>query len=198
MKKALIIVDVQNDFIQGGALAVPNGNDIIFDINQEQEKFDIVVATQDWHPQDHKSFASNHRGKKVFEKILLKTNEQILWPDHCVQGSKGAELVKSLDTKAIRAIFRKGMDVETDGYSAFSDNKLLHKTALSHYLKGLGVETVFICGLAADYCVYYTALDAKNIGFNTHYLCSLTKYISKQGYLNALDDMRAKGIHLEK
>lgn len=197
MKKALIIVDVQNDFIEGGALPVPKGSEVIFEINQEQKKFDLVVATQDWHPADHKNFASNQPGKKAFESILWQGKEQTLWPDHCIQGSKGAELVESLDTRNVQAIFRKGIHSERDSYSSFFDNSHLYATGLGDYLKGMGVESVFVCGLAADYCVYYTALDAKNLGFDTYYLCHLTRYISKEGYLKALKEMQSKGIYLE-
>lgn len=164
--KALIIVDVQNDFIPGGTLPVPNGDEIIPIINQIQDKFDLVVATQDWHPQNHKSFSSNHPNKKVFDKIILNGIEQILWPDHCVQESYGAQLHKVLNTKLIETIFRKGMNPEIDSYSAFYDNGHIKSTGLAPFLKGRNVSEIYLVGLAGDFCVYYSCKDALNEGFN--------------------------------
>jgi nicotinamidase/pyrazinamidase len=131
---ALIIIDVQNDFIPGGSLAVPGGEEIIKIINELQSEFSLVVATQDWHPANHKSFASNHSGKRVFEKVDLHGLEQLLWPDHCIQGSKGAEFHKELDMRKVEAIFRKGMDAEIDSYSGFFDNGYRKSTGLAGYL----------------------------------------------------------------
>lgn len=175
--KALIIVDMQNDFLQGGKLAVHGGNEIISIINKIQEKFDLVVATQDWHPNDHRSFASQHQGKNVYEKIDLLGMEQILWPDHCIQGTFGAELSSDLSQNRIEAIFRKGMNKNIDSYSGFFDNGKLKCTGLGDFFKGREISEVYVCGLAADYCVYYTAKDALELGFKTFIIENATKAI---------------------
>lgn len=163
--KTLIIVDVQNDFIPGGSLEIANGDQIIPVINRLQDQFDLVVATQDWHPNNHLSFASNHSDKRPFEKITLHGKEQTLWPDHCVQGTWGAEFHPGLQTNRIAAIFRKGMDPKVDSYSGFYDNHHQISTGLSGYLKEKGVTEVHFCGLATDICVYFTIIDAINEGF---------------------------------
>lgn len=175
--KALIIVDMQNDFLQGGKLAVHGGNEIISIINKIQEKFDLVVATQDWHPNDHRSFASQHQGKNVYEKIDLLGMEQILWPDHCIQGTFGAEISSDLSQNRIEAIFRKGMNKNIDSYSGFFDNGKLKCTGLGDFFKGREISEVYVCGLAADYCVYYTAKDALELGFKTFIIENATKAI---------------------
>jgi nicotinamidase/pyrazinamidase len=164
--KALLIVDVQNDFIPGGSLAVPGGDLILPPINKIQKDFNLVVATQDWHPGNHGSFASNHPGKKPFDRILLNGIEQILWPDHCIQGMKGADFHPDLETKRIAAVFRKGMDPAIDSYSGFYDNGHRISTGLAGYLKDKGVTELFFCGLAADICVYYSILDSLKEGFS--------------------------------
>ena len=143
---ALILVDIQNDFIPGGTLPVPAGDEIIPLVNELQNSFDLVVATQDWHPKNHKSFASNHTGKRPFDKIMLHGLEQVLWPDHCVQGSRGAQLHDDLDLNKVEAIFRKGMDAEIDSYSAFYDNGYKKSTGLAGYLRERKVQKVFVCG----------------------------------------------------
>jgi nicotinamidase/pyrazinamidase len=158
--KTLILVDVQNDFMPGGPLEVPHGNMIVPVINRILGHFDLVVATQDWHPKKHKSFASNNIGKKPFEIIELNGIKQTLWPDHCIQGSIGAELYNDIESNRIAAIFRKGMDPDIDSYSGFYDNNHQLTTGLSGYLKDKGVSEVYFCGLAADICVYYTILDS--------------------------------------
>jgi nicotinamidase/pyrazinamidase len=158
--KTLILVDVQNDFMQGGPLEVPHGNMIVPVINRILGHFDLVVATQDWHPKKHKSFASNNIGKKPFEIVELNGIKQTLWPDHCIQGSIGAELYNDIESNRIAAIFRKGMDPDIDSYSGFYDNNHQLTTGLSGYLKDKGVSEVYFCGLAADICVYYTILDS--------------------------------------
>lgn len=191
--KALIIVDVQNDFIPGGALAVPGGDEIIPLINVLQERFDLVVATQDWHPATHKSFASNHAGKKPFEKIMLQGLEQVLWPDHCVQGTKGAEFHAGLKMNKVAAIFRKGMDEGIDSYSGFYDNGHLKTTGLAGYLRERKVEKVYVCGLAGDYCVYYTAMDALKEGFNVSLIEDVTRSLSGQDFEKAKEDIRNLG-----
>ena len=182
--KALIVVDIQNDFLQGGSLAVQGGNEIIPVINSIQEKFDLVVATQDWHPKGHKSFASQHSNKSVYEKIDLNGIEQVLWPDHCVQGTVGAEISSELNQNKIEAIFRKGMNTTIDSYSGFYDNGKLKCTGLGDFLKGRGVKEIFVCGLAADYCVYFTAKDALELGFTSTIIENATKAIDVSNFEN--------------
>jgi nicotinamidase/pyrazinamidase len=191
--KALIIVDVQNDFTYGGALEVRDGEDIIPVVNRLQENFELVVATQDWHPKGHKSFASNHAGKNPFDKILLNGLEQVLWPDHCVQGSKGAEFHPELDMKRVAGVFRKGMDIEVDSYSGFYDNGHIHTTGLAGYLRERKVTEVYVAGLAGDYCVYYTAKDAVVEGFNTWLIEDATRSIDAEGFSLAKADLRMLG-----
>lgn len=182
--KALIVVDIQNDFLQGGRLAVQGGNEIIPVINSIQEKFDLVVATQDWHPKGHKSFASQHSNKSVYDKIDLNGIEQVLWPDHCVQGTFGAEISSELNQNKIEAIFRKGMNTTIDSYSGFYDNGKLKCTGLGDFLKGRGMKEIFICGLAADYCVYFTAKDALELGFTSTIIENATKAIDVSNFEN--------------
>ena len=164
--KTLIIVDAQIDFMPGGALEVQNGDRIVPVINDILPQFELVVATQDWHPQDHKSFAVNHSGKKEFDIIDLNGLQQKLWPPHCVQETRGAELHQELNTKPIEAIFRKGMDPEIDSYSGFFDNGHKKSTGLSGYLREKGATELYFCGLAADICVYFSLLDALKEGFS--------------------------------
>lgn len=182
--KALIVVDIQNDFLQGGSLAVQGGKEIIPIINSIQEKFDLVVATQDWHPKGHKSFASQHSNKSVYDKIDLNGIEQVLWPDHCVQGTFGAEISLELNQNKIEAIFRKGMNTIIDSYSGFYDNGKLKCTGLGDFLKGRGVKEIFVCGLAADYCVYFTAKDALELGFTSTIIENATKAIDVSNFEN--------------
>ncbi len=162
--RCLIIVDLQYDFLPGGALPVSGGDTLIPVINQLQGNYELVVATQDWHPGNHKSFASRHEGKKPFDVIEWKGGSQTLWPDHCVQGTHGAAIHEGIDQHRIEAIFRKGLDPEIDSYSGFFDNGHLRSTGMGDYLKGRGVDEVHVCGLAADFCVYFTALDALGLG----------------------------------
>lgn len=164
--KALIIVDVQNDFCPGGALAVENGDAIIDIINRLQHQFDLVVATQDWHPADHKSFAANHADKNIGDVIELAGLPQVLWPTHCVQNTDGAAFHPRLQTQNIARIFRKGEDETVDSYSGFFDNGHRRATGLGVYLKEQKATQVFVCGLATDYCVKFTALDARELGFD--------------------------------
>jgi nicotinamidase/pyrazinamidase len=193
MKTALLIIDMQNDFLPGGSLAVASGDEIIPVINELQKGYDLVVATQDWHPADHGSFASQHPGRSLYELAELAGLPQVLWPDHCVQGSFGAELSTDLDLERVAAIFRKGMDPLIDSYSAFFDNGHKKATGLEGYLKGLGVEEVHVCGLAADYCVFYSAIDALNLGFKVAILDKATKAISPEGYAKALQELTNSG-----
>ncbi len=191
--KALLLIDIQNDFLPGGSLAVPDGDQIIHLVNNVQHSFDLVVATQDWHPQGHKSFASSHEGKAVFEQIELHGLPQVLWPDHCVQGTTGAELSTAVDWRRTEAIFRKGTDPGIDSYSGFYDNGHLKSTGLAAYLKGRGVTTVFLAGLAGDYCVYFTAKDALAEGFDTYMIEDATRPIDKKGFQKVVMDILDKG-----
>ena len=165
--KALILVDIQNDFVPGGALAVPEGDKIIPIVNRLQKFFDLIVATQDWHPASHGSFASNHKGKKPGDTIELEGLQQILWPDHCIQNTRGAEFVPHLDTSRFAKIFHKGTDPSIDSYSTFFDNAHRKSTGLKNFLKEKGAKEIYIAGLATDYCVKYSALDAIPLGFRT-------------------------------
>jgi nicotinamidase/pyrazinamidase len=191
--KALLLVDIQIDFIPGGSLAVPGGNEIISIVNNLQQQFDVVAATQDWHPGNHKSFASNHKDKNTFDIIQLHGLEQVLWPDHCVQGTKGAEFSKELNMNKVEAIFRKGTDPEIDSYSGFYDNEHRKTTGLADYLKGKQATEVYIAGLAADYCVYYTAKDALLEGFMTYIIEDAVRAINVEGFKKAKEDILSKG-----
>jgi nicotinamidase/pyrazinamidase len=191
--KALLLIDIQYDFLPGGSLAVAEGDLIIPVVNAIQPHFDLVVATQDWHPMNHKSFASNHIGKKVFEKIELAGIEQVLWPDHCVQETKGADLSNQLYTHHVEAIFRKGTNAEIDSYSAFYDNGHLKSTGLTHYLHGRGIKQVFVAGLAGDYCVYFSAKDALKENFETFIIEDATRSISLHDFEKAKEDILNKG-----
>lgn len=168
MKKALIIVDVQNDFCEGGALAVPGANEIIPYINglMEENHYDQIVLTQDWHPADHKSFASNN-GKKVGETITLNGIPQFMWPDHCMQNTFGAEFHKDLNVDKVTHIIQKGKNAEVDSYSGFQDNNHFVKTGLDDFLKYHEIQLLEVVGLAMDYCVKFTCLDAAQLGYIT-------------------------------
>ncbi|NTS39929.1 bifunctional nicotinamidase/pyrazinamidase [Flavisolibacter sp. BT320] len=190
---ALLLIDIQNDFLPGGALAVSGGDQIIPVVNALQNRFELVVATQDWHPATHKSFASAHPGKNVFEQIDLDGLPQVLWPDHCVQGTTGAELSPAVDWKRTEAIFRKGTNPDIDSYSGFYDNGRRKETGLAAYLKGRGVTTVFLAGLAADYCVYFSAKDALAEGFNVVLIEDATRAIDEGGYQKARKDLLEEG-----
>lgn len=190
---ALIIIDVQYDFLPGGALAVDHGDEIVQTINELQSEYDLVVATQDWHPKGHKSFFTSHPGKKAFEEISLNGLNQVLWPEHCIQGTKGAEFVPELSTDAVEAIFRKGMDKEIDSYSGFFDNGRKKSTGMGDYLKGRGVTEVAVCGVAADFCVYYTANDALDLGFKSSIIERASKPIDVKRYESVKADFQLKG-----
>lgn len=164
---ALLIVDVQNDFLPGGALPVSEADQVVPIIRSLQNKFDLVVACQDWHPPDHGSFAANHPGKAVGETILLNGLPQTLWPVHCVAGTWGAELAEGIDRSSIQQIFRKGTDPKVDSYGAFYDNQRLHSTGLADFLRSRNVRELYVAGLATDYCVRFSALDALSEGFAT-------------------------------
>ncbi|MHA1706802.1 MAG: bifunctional nicotinamidase/pyrazinamidase [Promethearchaeota archaeon] len=197
---ALIVVDMQYDFMPGGALPVEGGDDIIDDINDVMDIFQkrsgIIVLTQDWHPPNHLSFASNHPGKKPGDEYQTEAIGPVLWPDHCVQGTKGANFHEKLNTNAAHAIIRKGYNPKIDSYSGFIENDKKTETGLSGYLKSLKIKRVFVCGLALDYCCFATAMDAKNFGFEVFFLVDLTRGIDiPPGNLSsALEQMTAKGI----
>jgi nicotinamidase/pyrazinamidase len=181
MKKALIVVDVQNDFCKNGSLEVPNANEIISGINrlikQYLKKDDLVIFTQDWHPENHKSFVSQWKGKNVFDVVDLNGINQVLWPIHCIQYTKGSDFHPDLYIDENIKIFTKGENTEVDSYSGFYDNDHKTSTDLSKFLKQEGVEIVEICGLATDFCVRYTAEDAVKEGFETYLLKDLSRGI---------------------
>ncbi|MTI09043.1 bifunctional nicotinamidase/pyrazinamidase [Rhodospirillaceae bacterium RKSG073] len=194
---ALIVIDVQNDFCAGGALAVPDGDAVVEPIMELQSKFDTVVYTQDWHPSDHSSFASQHEGKNPLETIELSYGTQVLWPDHCVSGSHGAAFHKDLDVNAAQMIIRKGFRSAIDSYSAFFENDQVTPTGLEGYLKSRNIDRVFLCGLATDFCVYYSALDAVKSGFEAVLISGACRGIDLGGSLSAtLEDMKAKGVEI--
>nr|WP_298005508.1 bifunctional nicotinamidase/pyrazinamidase [uncultured Flavobacterium sp.] len=194
MKNALLIIDIQNDFLPTGSLAVPNGEEVIPIINKLQNQFDLIIATQDWHPENHKSFACNHLNKKNFDIIDLNGLKQVLWPQHCVQGSQGANFSAALQTDKIATIIRKGMDTETDSYSGFFDNGKRNTTGLLGLLKEQKISDVYVCGLAADYCVYYTAKDAVENGFHTFYIEDASKAISQENYVKCKEELLSLGV----
>ena len=194
--KALILVDLQNDFLPGGALAVPDGDKVVPVANRVQEKFELIVATQDWHPANHGSFAANHPGKKLFEMIDLNGLPQVLWPTHCVQNQPGAEFAKDLNTTKIRKIFHKGTDPAIDSYSGFFDNGHRKATGLGDYLKAQGADEVYVLGLATDYCVKFTALDAVQLGFKTYFVEDASRGVNlnSSDVANAIAEMKKAGV----
>ena len=196
--KALLIIDLQNDFLPGGALAVNCGDEIIPIINELQSVFDLVIATKDWHPANHKSFASNHQNEKIGNVINLNGIEQVLWSDHCVQNSFGAELSSLLNKDSISKIIIKGTDTEIDSYSAFFDNNHINSTGLHKYLKENNVDELFITGLATDYCVYFTVKDALQLGYKTRLVTDAVKgvNINSSDSQKAIDDMEKNGAML--
>lgn len=191
--KTLIIIDLQNDFIPGGALAVPGGDEIVQKINGLQRKFDLVIATQDWHPEGHFSFAASHKGKSEFQKIPWRGQEQVLWPVHCVQNSKGAEFHPDLEMGKIETIFRKGTDPEIDSYSGFYDNAHLKSTGLAGYLKEKGVEDLYFCGLAAEYCVFFSIMDALQENFKATLIEDATRALNGEDFRNAKNKILGRG-----
>ena len=196
--KALILVDIQNDFLPGGALAVPRGDEVIPVANRLSPTFDLVVATQDWHPRDHGSFAANNPGKKPFEMGELGGLPQVMWPVHCVQGTRGAELHDGLDRARIAHVSRKGMDAAIDSYSGFFDNGKKTATDLAAWLKARGVTKLGVMGLATDVCVKFTALDAVALGFEVTLIadgCRAVELHPGDG-AKAIADMRAAGVRV--
>ena len=199
-KRALIIVDVQNDFLPGGALAVPDGDKIIPAINRIQADagFSRILATQDWHPANHGSFATQHPGRAVGDIIELGGLAQVLWPVHCVQHTRGAAFAPGLDTRRVGKIFHKGEDPLVDSYSGFFDNGHKHATGLGDYLREQNLTEIFIAGLATDYCVKATALDSVRLGFATHVIADACRGVNLQAgdEQRALDEMRAAGARV--
>jgi nicotinamidase/pyrazinamidase len=196
--KALLLVDLQNDFLPGGALAVPGGDEAIPIANHLQPKFELVVATQDWHPPNHLSFAANHPGKKPGDVISLDGMQQILWPVHCVEHTPGAELAAALDKRRIRKVFAKGADPQIDSYSGFYDNGRRRSTGLGAYLRQQGVDELYVLGLATDYCVKATALDAVGLGFKTRLVVDACRGVnlSPGDVERAIEAMQAAGVKL--
>ncbi|ABM56640.1 bifunctional nicotinamidase/pyrazinamidase [Verminephrobacter eiseniae] len=191
----LIVVDVQNCFVPGGALPVARGDEVVPVINRIATAFDNVVLTQDWHTPGHISFASSHAGKKPFDTIRLGYGEQRLWPDHCVQGSQDAALHKDLHLPQAQMILRKGFHPQVDSYSAFEEADHKTATGLTGYLRQRGIESVFVAGLATDFCVAWTALDARRLGFDTSVVEDACRAIDIDGSLQAAwKQMQAKGI----
>ncbi len=193
----LLVVDVQNDFCPGGALAVPEGDRVVPVINRLARRFDHVAATQDWHPPGHQSFASSHPGRQPFETIEVAYGTQVLWPDHCVQGTSGADFHPDLDLGRAELIVRKGYRAAIDSYSAFYENDHATPTGLAGYLKERGIRRLYLCGLATDYCVNYSALDAVRAGFETLLVEDACRAIDLEGSLAAARrDMAEAGVEV--
>ncbi|MDK3016809.1 bifunctional nicotinamidase/pyrazinamidase [Pseudodonghicola flavimaris] len=197
MTHALIVIDVQNDFCPGGALAVAEGDQIVAPINALMAEFDAVILTQDWHPGDHSSFASVHPGKVPMELVDMPYGPQVLWPDHCVMGSEGAEFHPALDTTRADLILRKGFRAAIDSYSAFFENDHTTPTGLEGYLRSRGINELTLVGLATDFCVNYSAVDAAKLGFRVTVATGLCRGIDVEGSLQAaLNGMRVAGVTL--
>lgn len=197
--RALLLIDIQNDFLPGGALAVPNGNAILPIINElVHYPFDLIVASKDWHPTEHGSFANNHEGKEVGDRINLGGLEQILWPSHCIQGTLGAEFAPGWDTTKVDKIIYKGTDTFIDSYSAFYDNGHRKSTGLEIYLREKSINEVYVAGLATDYCVKYSVLDALELGFRPFIIAEACKGVnlSPGDSTKALDLMQSGGAVL--
>ena len=196
MTSALIIIDMQNDFCPGGALGVNDGENIIEPINDAQEDFDTIVFTQDWHPQEHSSFASNHNAEP-FSNMEMDYGSQTLWPNHCIQGSEGANFHRNLNTNKGDLILRKGSNPKIDSYSAFFENDQNTTTGLEGYLIKKEIKELYLCGLAFDYCVFYSALDGINLGFDVFVFQDLTEAIDLNNSKEiAKKKMIEKGIKL--
>ena len=197
MKTALLVIDLQNDFCPAGALEVAGGNEIVSDINQEMKKYDCVVLTQDWHPKGHSSFAISHEGKNPLDVVKMPYGDQILWPEHCIQGSQGAEFHRKLDTDRASAVIRKGSNPLIDSYSAFFENDRRTATGLDGYFKTLGIEEIYLVGLATDFCVNYSAQDAAKLGYKVSVFEGMCRAIDLNGSLElARNEMRDCGVEL--
>lgn len=197
--KALLVIDLQNDFCPGGALAVAGGDEIVSGVNAAMENFDLVVLTQDWHPKRHASFASSHAGREPFSTVEMPYGTQVLWPDHCIQDSPGAAFHPALDRGRAAAVIRKGMDPAIDSYSAFFENDRKTQTGLAGYLRERGCHHITMAGLATDYCVSWSALDAAALGFDVRVEMTLCRAIDLDGSLNAaLSALRDAGVEMAK
>ena len=195
--EAIIVIDVQNDFCPGGALAVDRGDEVVPEINRIVRNYPVRVFTQDWHTTGHGSFASSHPGHAPFDLIDMPYGPQVLWPDHCVQGTDGADFHEDLHTEMAQMVLRKGFRSEIDSYSAFFENDRATATGLEGYLRGRGVEKVTLVGLATDYCVAWSALDAVRLGFGVKVRLDACRAIDLDGSLaKALDEMAAAGVQL--
>ena len=195
---ALIMIDIQNDFCPGGALAVADGNAIIAEVNAMQEQYSVKVLTQDWHPANHSSFASNHIDRSPYDVMTMPYGEQVLWPDHCIQGSQGAAFHTDLETEKADLILRKGFRSDVDSYSAFFENDHHTPTGLEGYLRERGIVSLTMVGLATDFCVRYSAVDAAKLGFAVTVKLSACRAIDLDGSLDeAINDMRGHGVVLE-
>ena len=196
--RTLILVDIQNDFLPGGALAVPEGDAIVPVVNRLLPQFDLVVATQDWHPANHGSFATSHPGRKPFEQIELNGLPQTLWPAHCVQQTGGALFAPSLETRWITRVFPKGEDAAVDSYSGFFDNGRRRATGLADWLAAQGARELWVCGLATDYCVKFTVLDALREGFTVHVIRPACRGVNlgPDDVARAWAEMQAAGARL--
>jgi len=194
----LLVVDIQNDFLPGRGLAVPDGDAVIPIVNGLMQHFETVLATQDWHPPDHRSFAAQHPGHQVGDMVELRGLQQILWPVHCVQESAGAAFATDLASGRFEQVFRKGTDPSIDSYSGFYDNGHLQQTGLTDYLRARGAKTLYLCGLATDYCVKFTALDAVAEGFETYVVTDGCRGVELHpgDVAAALADMRKAGVRI--
>ena len=196
-RSALLVIDVQNDFTPGGQLAVPEGDLIVPLINRLGGLFKQVIIAQDWHPSGHASFASSHPGRKPYDVIQLPYGEQVLWPDHCVQGTVGAQFHCELKLPHAQLIIRKGCNPDIDSYSAFVEADRRTTTGLAGYLKERGIDTVYMVGLALDFCVMFSALDARAAGFNTFVVLDACRAIDMEGSLaTAMERMQTAGVGL--
>ncbi|WP_426234265.1 bifunctional nicotinamidase/pyrazinamidase [Pseudomonas sp. TWP3-2] len=196
-RAALLVIDVQNDFTPGGQLAVPEGDLIVPLINRLAAQFKQVIIAQDWHPPGHASFASSHPGRQPYDVIQLPYGEQKLWPEHCVQGTRGAEFHSGLDLPHAQLIIRKGCNPDIDSYSAFLEADRVTTTGLAGYLKERGIDTVYMVGLALDFCVMFSALDARSAGFNAFVVLDACRAIDINGSLEqAIERMQISGVGL--
>lgn len=197
--KALILVDIQNDFVEGGALAVSDGSQVVPIANELMQHFDLVVATQDWHPVNHGSFASQYPNISIGDTFELSGLPQIAWPDHCVQDTAGADFVSALNRDGIHEVVQKGTDVDIDSYSGFFDNGRRNTTGLAELLTVRDVKDVYVMGLATDYCVKFTALDAADLGFQVHLVLEGCRGVELQNgdVERAIEEMKNAGVHIE-
>lgn len=196
--RALVLVDIQNDFLPAGSLPVPEGDRVVPVANGLAESFEVVVATQDWHPANHASFAANHPGSEPGEVIDLDGLDQVLWPVHCVQDTVGAQFATGLDIARCSRVFQKGTETRLDSYSGFFDNGHRKATGMGDYLLGRGVRSVYLLGLATDYCVKFTALDARRLGFDTHLLLDGCRGVELNAgdMTAAVQEMASAGVHV--